>query len=123
MPVIPTNEGQIAISGRTPGLSEASADAFGAAPARAYSQLAGAVGDAGNAINAIHQKKTALEADRYANESMKDLTDYYSKWSADNKNNSREDYADQFQALALKSRTDYEQKAPNKEARRQFRER
>lgn len=122
MPQIPTNTERVSLLGRGSNLSEASGSAFGAEIGQSIQQLAHAGSQAADTLGQVSRTKRALDADKYSNEAMAQLRDYYSTRMSDVEFNSTETYAEDLQKEMQKSLTDWEAKAPNKEARVIFRE-
>lgn len=121
MPQVPTNVNGSSILGRGGNLPEASGAAFGVGRGAAIADIGDSIGRANNNVATIVSKKQDLEDDKWSNDAMAELMKFYSPWLADNKNNSKESYAEDFLALSNKSLKDWEAKAPTKGARERFR--
>ena len=122
MPQIPTIESNATLLGRTANRPEASASAFGGDVGEAYQRL-GATGiQAASQVSHIFETRKSLEADKWTNDAMSELRQFYGPWMANTENNSKETFADDFKVLADQSLKDWEAKAPTKEARIKFRE-
>jgi len=122
MPPIQTIQTRDSLLGRTAGMPEASASSFGGSMGEATQRLGGVLAqgaDVAARISAVHK---SLESDKWTNDAMSELRQFYGPWMADNENNSKETFADDFKALADKSLKDWEAKAPNNETRVKFRE-
>lgn len=122
MPQIPTNTGTVSILGRGAQLTEASGAEFGANIGQAMQQVGGAIHQASDVVAQADRTKKALEADKYSNEAMSQLRDYYSTRMSDTEFNSTETYAQDLKKEMKKSLEDWESKAPNHQARQIFRE-
>lgn len=118
---IPTIDRPVSLLGAGASQPTANAAQFGAGTGVAIQQLGEVAGGAIAAAARISQVKSSLEAERWVNDSMTQLRDYYSQWQADPQNHTSETYADEFKLLASKSLAEYESKAPSKLAREQFR--
>jgi hypothetical protein len=122
MPQIPTIQSGSSLLGRSASLSEASPTAFGSQVGEATQRFGNQLSNTVAVAAQIVSTKKSLEADKYANDAMTQLRDYYSQKMADPEVNSSESYADDLQKEMQKSLSDWEAKAPTKEARQLFRE-
>jgi len=102
-------------------LPSASAEAFGSQMGGAVERVGQIAGQTVGVAAQIVAQKRDLEADKWTNDAMTQLRDYYSPWMADPENNTKESFADDFKKQADKSLSDWEAKAPNKQAKEQFR--
>lgn len=122
MPQIPTIQRDSTLLGRSARQPEADASAFGSMTGDALQRL-GATGMQATAqFHQISEVRKSLESDKWANEAMSELRQFYGPWMANNENNSKETFADDFKNLTDQSLKDWEAKAPTKEARIKFRD-
>ena len=122
MPPVNQIETRASLLGRSTPFAESGSEAFGSSVGRSIQQLGGAGEQAASAGMRIANTQKNLEADRFSNEAMTQLRDYYSPWMANVENNSKETFAEDFKGLADKSLEEWEAKAPNKEAAAKFRD-
>lgn len=119
---IPTDTRPLSLLGSGVQQPQSTPADFGAsAAAQGFQQVGQALGDVAHSVALSAHVKNSLDSERWVNDSMTQLRDYFSKWQADPENHTSETYADQFNLLAKKSQTEYEAKAPNRLAREQFR--
>lgn len=119
---IPTITSRGSLLGSNTPAPTAGAASFGARSADATSEFVGQLARSAGQVISVHQMQKSIEADKWTNDAMTELRDSTSKWMADQANNSKETFADDFKAIAAKSLSDYEAKAPNAESKAKLRE-
>ncbi|UOF78083.1 hypothetical protein [Caudoviricetes sp.] len=118
---IPTIESNGSLLGRGAQLPMADADAFGSARGSQLQRLGANLMQTAETVSAVEQTHKRIESEKWVNDAMSQLHEYYSGWMANGENNSKESFADDFKKLSDQSLTEWENKAPSREAAASFR--
>lgn len=121
MPPVPTIEASSTLLGRGRELTFADGTDFGSQKGLALHRLGEqGIGDVASAASGIGNSLAAVNNEKWTNDAMSQLHDYYAKWMEDKHNSTKETFASDFKTLADKSMSEWAAKAPSRAAQDAF---